>query len=385
MHLVYLDNNATTRIAPAVLEEMQAYLTDLFFNASSPCEAALPAAHALTLARQRVALLLGVANPQQIIFTSGATESNNAALFGVTHANQLRRHIITSSAEHTSVLAYCHRLETEGYSITYLPVDPQGLIDPAILEKALRPDTALVSIILANNETGVILPIGDYSRLVKRFDPAILLHTVATQAAGKIPIDLDRELSEVDLVSLSSHKMHGPKGVGALFLREGTPWLPFIIGGQQERGQRGGTYNVGGIVGFGKACELWLEGKVQQILMQRLRDSLETFIKNQIPDVLINGAGAPRLPNTLNVSFRNIAGESLIQALGHVGICASTGAACSSGGDEPSHVLRSMRVPHDFIHGSIRFSFSRDNTMEECEYVCRELQTAVERLRELNP
>jgi len=383
--LIYADNNATTAVAKEVVEAMKPYFGAEFFNPSSMYEAALHVAGAVKASRQTVAEFLGGVDPSEVIFTSCATESNNTALFGVAAANPSRKHILTSAVEHPAVLEVCREMERRGYELTVLPVDRKGQIATADFVRALRTDTLLVSLMHANNETGVIWPIGEWARIAKETDPAIVFHTDATQTAGKLPLDLQGDLSHVDLLSFSGHKMHAPKGVGALFVRRGTPMRPFLLGGHQESGRRGGTENVPYIVGLARACQLSVEHAGDMQRVAHLRDGLESEILEKVPYVEVNGLGAPRTPNTLNLACHYIEGESILYELNSRGICASTGSACSSGSLEPSHVLRALGVPFTAMHGSIRLSFSAYTTEEDVRMIADVFPQVVANLRKMSP
>jgi cysteine desulfurase len=386
MRIIYADNNATTRVAPEVYEAMIPLLTDDYFNPSSMYDPARHTADVVADARRRIAGHLGAAEPREILFTSCATESNNAAIRGAAKANPNRRHVITTAVEHPAVLGVCKELERDGYDVTFLPVDTDGNLDPATFIRALRPDTLLVSIMHGNNETGVIFPIEQLSRLVKETDPAIVFHTDATQSVGKLPIDLSGEFGNVDLLSFSGHKLHAPKGIGVLYVRRGTPLRPFMIGGHQEEGRRAGTENVPYIVGLAKAMDLAEENReADEARIARLRDRLQRAIEERIPQVQVNGKGAPRLPNTLNVSCHYVEGEGMLYQLSAEGICASSGSACTSGSLEPSHVLIALKVPFTAVHGSIRFSFSRYNTEEDVDRIIEVFPQVVANLRKLSP
>jgi len=386
MDLIYLDNNATTKVAPEVYEAMVPYLTDIYFNPSSMYEPAREASAAIANSRKTIARLLGLDDPSQIIFTSCATESNNTAIQGALKANPKRRHLITSAVEHPAVLEVCRQMEREGYRVTYVPVDREGNLDIEAFVKALDEDTALVTIMHANNETGVIFPIEKLSRIVKETDRDIVFHTDATQSVGKMPINLSENFRNVDLLSFSGHKIHAPKGVGALFVRKGTPIRPFMIGGHQEEGRRPGTENVAGIVALGRALELLLNShREDEERIRHLRDRLEEELLERIPYLEVNGKGAPRLANTSNLSCHYIEGEGILYQLSAYGICASSGSACTSGSLQPSHVLRAMRVPFTAIHGSVRFSLSRYTTEEEIERVIEVFPEIVSKLRRLSP
>jgi cysteine desulfurase len=386
MNIIYADNNATTRVAPEVLAAMSPFFNETYFNPSSMYEPAKQAALAMTEARREIARHFGVDDAKQILLTGCATESNNTAIFGAAKANPNRRHIITTAVEHPAVLEVCKDLERSGYEVTYLSVDQCGNLDVREFVRALRPDTLLVTIMHANNETGVIFPIEQLSRLTKETDPSIVFHTDATQTVGKIPIDLHREFSHVDLLSFSGHKLHAPKGVGVLYIKRGTPCRPFMIGGHQEEGRRAGTENVPYIVGLAKAMQLAEENHTdEEARIRKLRDRLEEAIEEKIPCVQVNGRGAPRLPNTLNVSCHYVEGEGMLYQLSEFGICASSGSACTSGSLEPSHVLRAMKVPFTAVHGSVRFSFSRYNTEQEVDRIIEVFPQMVANLRRLSP
>jgi cysteine desulfurase len=382
----YLDNNATTQVAPEVFEALTPYLTGEYFNPSSMYEPARTTADAITGARKRIARLLGGVGPAEILFTSCATESNNTAIFGTMRANPQRRHIITSGVEHPAVLAVCQDLQRQGYEVDFLPVATNGTIDLADFIRALRADTLLVTIMHANNETGVIFPIEELSRLTKETNPEIVFHTDATQSVGKLPIDLSSNFKHVDLLSFSGHKLHAPKGVGALFIRRGTPCRPFLLGGHQEDGRRAGTENVAFIVGLARALELAMENHdADEARIEQLRDRLEQELEQRIPYIQVNGKDTPRLSNTLNLSCHFIEGEGMLYQLSANGICASSGSACTSGSLEPSHVLRAMKIPFTAVHGSIRFSLSRYTTDEDVDLVIKVFPEIVANLRRLSP
>lgn len=383
--LIYADNNATTTVAPEVVAAMQPYFGPEFFNPSSMYEPALKVAGALKTARQVVVDFLGGVNASEVLFTSCATESNNAAIFGVAAANPQRRHIVTSAVEHPAVLEVCRELQRRGYEVTFLPVDRQGQIAMADYVRALRADTLLVTLMHANNETGVIWPVGDWARIAKETDRKIVFHTDATQTAGKIPLVLQGDLRHVDLLSFSGHKMHAPKGVGALYVRRGTALRPYLLGGHQEGGRRGGTENVAYIAGLARACQLAQDHASDMARIESLRDWLEAEILRQVTFVEINGRGAPRMPNTLNMACHYIEGESILYELYRHGICASTGSACSSGSLEPSHVLKAMGVPFTAMHGSIRLSFSAYTTEAEVRQIADIFPRVVANLRQMSP
>ena len=382
---IFADNNATTPVAPEVVEAMRPFFGPLFFNPSSMYEPALEVAGALKKARRTVAEFLGGVAETEVVFTSCATESNNAASFGVSAANPSRKHVVSSAVEHPAVLEVCRELQRRGHEVTFLPVDRRGRIAAADYVRALRPDTLLVTLMHANNETGVTWPVGDWARIAKETDPGIVFHTDATQTAGKMPLDLAVEMKNVDLLSFSGHKMHAPKGVGVLYVRRGTPVRPYLLGGHQEGGRRGGTENVAYAAGLARACELAAEHAPEMVRIARLRDELQAELLRTVPHLEVNGDGAERTPNTLNVSCHYIEGESILYELGSHGICASTGSACSSGSLEPSHVLRALGVHFTAMHGSIRFSFSAYTTEAETKRIAEVFPRVVANLRKMSP
>lgn len=384
--IIYLDNNATTRVAPEVFEAMVPFLKDDYFNPSSMYEAADRAGEAIKNARATIARHLGGVEAKQILFTGCATESNNMAILGTAAARPERKHIITTSVEHPAVYEVCRNLERQGYEVTFLSVDEQGNLDMTQYVQSLRPDTLLVTIMHANNETGVIFPVDELARIAKETDRSIVFHTDATQTMGKLPIDLEGAMKNVDLLSFSGHKLHAPKGVGALFVRKGTPCRPFMIGGHQEGGRRAGTENVAFIVGMAKAVDLAMERHdKEEAQIRKLRDRLEQALMETIPTIQVNGKGAPRLPNTLNVAIHYIEGEGMLYQMSAEGICASSGSACTSGSLDPSHVLQAMKVPFTAVHGSIRFSFSRYNTEQDVDRIIEVFPQIVANLRKLSP
>ncbi|MFO7903149.1 MAG: cysteine desulfurase NifS [Planctomycetota bacterium] len=384
--IVYADNNATTQVAPEVYHAMIPFFTEDYFNPSSMYEPAQATKTMLDRSRRDIARHLGAREPQEILFTSGATESNNTAIRGVAKANPNRRHIITTAVEHPAVWEVCKNLEREGYSVVYLPVDPDGNLDIGDFVRALRSDTLLVTVMHANNETGVIFPIAELARIVKETDPNIIFHTDATQSVGKMEIDLSGEYRHVDLLSFSGHKLHAPKGIGALYARRGTRYRPLIIGGHQENGRRAGTENVPYIAGLAKALDLAMDNvDDEQTRVRKLRDRLETELLAQITQTRINGAGAPRLPNTSNISCHYVEGEGMLFQLSESGICASSGSACTSGSLEPSHVLKALKIPFTAIHGSVRFSLSRYNNDEDIDHIVSVFPEIVASLRRLSP
>lgn len=386
MRIIYADNNATTQVAPEVYEAMIPFFTEDYFNPSSMYEPARKTADVIARSREGIARHLGAGDPKQILFTSCASESNNTAIQGVTKANPSRRHIITTAVEHPAVLEVCKDLERSGYDVTFLPVDQDGNLDLREFVRALRPDTLLVTVMHANNETGVIFPVAELARITKETDPKIVFHTDATQSVGKISIDLQGEYQNVDLLSFSGHKLHAPKGIGALYIKRGTPCRPLLIGGHQEGGRRAGTENVPYIVALAKAMDLAMENLgEEQTKVGRLRDRLEASLEEGISYIQINGKVAPRLPNTSNISCHYIEGESMLYQLSEYGICASSGSACTSGSLEPSHVLRALNVPFTAVHGSIRFSLSRYNTDDDVGRIIEVFPGIVASLRRLSP
>jgi len=381
MKTIYFDNNATTKVAEEVAEQMKPLFCELYGNPSSMHTFGGQISHKIRHAREQVAALLGC-DPSEIIFTSGGTESDNAAIKGPLAAVPNKRKIITSRVEHPAVLAVCRDLENHGYTVVELAVDKHGRLDLAELEEQIDDDTALVTIMYANNETGVIFPVDEIAELVT--SRAVVFHTDAVQAVGKIPLNLSK--SNFDLLSLSGHKLHGPKGVGALYVRKGTRIAPFMLGGHQEAGRRAGTENVPGIVGLGRACGLAAKNIEQEYSkVKHLRDKLENTILEKCPDCRLNGDKENRLPNTSNISFEYIEGEAILLMLDKFGICASSGSACTSGSLEPSHVLRAMGVPFTAAHGSIRFSLSRYNNEQEVDYTIEKMPQIVNQLRKLSP
>ncbi|MGC9004304.1 MAG: cysteine desulfurase NifS [bacterium] len=380
--MIYMDYNATTPIDERVLDSMLPYLREEFGNPSSIYSLAQRARKAVEEAREKLAKLLNC-DPKEIIFTSGGTESDNFALKGIAYANQDKgKHIITSQIEHHAVLNTCKFLEKQGFQITYLPVDRYGVVDLEALERSITPQTILISIMFANNEVGTIQPIKEIARIARKY--GVYFHTDAVQAVGKIPIDV-KELG-IDLLSLSAHKFYGPKGVGALYVRRGVRIVPFIQGGEQEKGRRGGTENVAGIVGLGKAAEIAQEEmEEEEKRVRALRDQLEKGLLERIPEVILNGHPQNRLYNTLSICVKYVEGESMLINLDREGICASSGSACTSGSLEPSHVLLAMGVPPEVAHGSLRFSLGKFNKEEDVERVIEVLPPIVEELRKISP
>jgi cysteine desulfurase len=381
MKTVYFDNNATTKVAEEVFEEIKPYFCELYGNPSSMHTFGGQVGIKIREAREKVAALLGC-EPAEIIFTAGGTESDNTAIKGTLAAYPEKRKVITTRVEHPAVLSICRELENQGYTLVEIGVDKKGRLDLAELENQLDDETAIVTIMTANNETGTIFPTEKIAEMVT--GKGIVFHTDAVQAVGKIPINLSK--SSIDLLSLSGHKLHAPKGVGVLFVRKGTRLTPFMLGGHQEGGRRAGTENVPGIIGLGKACELAMQNFDQENKkVKTLRDKLEKGIIEKCPDCMVNGDNENRLPNTSNISFEFIEGESILLMLDKFGICASSGSACTSGSLEPSHVLRAMGIPYTAAHGSIRFSLSRYNTEEEVDFTIEKLPPIISRLRELSP
>jgi cysteine desulfurase len=379
MPRVYFDNNATTPLLSEVFEAMHPYFFEKFGNASSIHQQGQQARSAVERARERVAELLNC-RPAEVVFTSGGTEGDNLALFGLAKPGD---HIITSAIEHHAVLNSCHRQEEMGCCVTYLPVDGRGLVDPDDVKRALRPETRLVSIMFANNETGVLQAVNEIGKIAAEAD--VYFHTDAVQAAGKAAIDV-KEIG-CDLLTISAHKFHGPQGAGALFVRKGTLPRPLFYGGRHERSRRAGTENLAGIVGLGKAAEIahrgFADGSVVQLAA--LRDRLENTVLETMELVAVNGGRAARTPNTSNISFDCIEGEAMVIALDLKGLSVSTGAACSSGAIEPSHVLTAMGLSADRARGSIRFSLGKQNTAEEVEFALELIPQVVGRLREISP
>jgi cysteine desulfurase len=381
MRTVYLDNNATTRVADEVREEMLPYLSEFYGNPSSMHHFGDKAARKIKEARERVAALIN-ADPSEIVFTGCGTESDNAAIHSALENLPDRKRIVTTRVEHPAVLGTCTYYESKGYDVVFLGVDSDGRLDVAEAEEAIDENTAVVSVMSANNETGAIFPVEEVGRLAKQ--NGAIFHSDGVQACGKLPVNM--QSSTIDHLAMSGHKFHGPKGVGALYVRRGTPFSPFIMGGHQEHNRRAGTENVASIVGMGKAAELArnLIGE-EAVRIRSLRDRMEAGILERCPDAYRNGAAEPRLPNTSSISLDYVEGESILLALSDVGICASSGSACTSGSLEPSHVLRAMGVPFTRVHGSLRLSLSTYTTDEEVDHLLAELPPIIERLRALSP
>ncbi len=382
MKTVYVDNNATTMVAPEVFEAMTPFLTDRYGNPSSMHTFGGKNHADIEEARESVADLIGASDPSEIIFTSCGTESDNTAIISTLRAYPEKRHIITTKVEHPAVLNVCKYLDTAGYRVTYLGVDGEGMIDLNELKTAIDPDTAIISIMYANNETGVIFPVEEIAEIARV--RGVVFHTDAVQAAGKIPFKMTG--LPVDLLALSGHKLHAPKGVGALYVRKGTKFVPFLIGGHQEQTRRGGTENVASIVGLGVACRLAKKAvEEERTRIKGLRDRLESAILEKVPNTRVNGSTESRLPNTSNVGFEFVEGEAILLKLDEKDIAASSGSACTSGSLAPSHVLRAMGIPFTFIQGSIRFSLSRYNTDKDIDYIMEHLPSVIERLRQISP
>ena len=381
MKTIYFDNNATTKLDEEVLEEMKPFFCELYGNPSSMHTFGGQVGRKIRSAREQVADLLSC-DPSEITFTSGGTESDNAAIKSTLAATPHKRKVITTRVEHPAVLAVCREMENQGYTVVELGVNKQGQLDLAELKEQIDDDTAMVTIMYANNETGVVFPIDKISELAA--DRGVIFHTDAVQAIGKIPLNLSK--SNIDLLSLSGHKLHAPKGVGVLYVRKGTRLSPYMLGGYQEAGRRAGTENVPGIVGLGKACEFAAKNiEEENNKVKYLRDKLENAILEVCPDSRLNGDKENRLPNTTNISFEYIEGEAILLMLDKYGICASSGSACTSGSLEPSHVLRAMGVPFTAAHGSIRFSLSRYNTEDQVDYTIEKMPQIVNQLRKLSP
>ncbi|MFC1658297.1 cysteine desulfurase NifS [Candidatus Omnitrophota bacterium] len=380
--IVYVDNNATTMVAPEVFEAMQPFFAEKYGNPSSMHAFGGKLYKNIERSREAVADLIGAADPAEVIFTSCGTESDNTAIINTLRCYPEKKHIITTMVEHPAVLSLCKYLETVGYRVTYLGVDSDGMLDLNELKGAISSDTAIISVMYANNETGVIFPVEEIAEIART--RKIIFHTDAVQAVGKMPFKLTQ--LPVDLLSLSGHKLHAPKGVAALYVRKGTRFCPFIIGGHQEKGRRAGTENVPSIVGLGVACELAKKAiSEERMRIKKLRDKLENAILKKIPHTRLNGHKENRLPNTANIGFEFIEGEAILLKLDEKGIAASSGSACTSGSLTASHVLRAMGIPFTFVQGSIRFSLSRYNTEEEIDYIISNLPPVIERLREISP
>ncbi len=386
--VIYFDNNATTMVDPAVFKAIEPFFCERYGNASSIHTFGGSVGSELTRAREQVAGLLGSnyrnnrGESSEIIFTSCGTESDNAAIWSALLSNPERRKVVTTRVEHPAILSLMRELERRGYTVELVGVNPDGSLDMAALEKAIDQHTAIVSCMWANNETGTIFPVAEIARMAHA--KGALFHTDAVQAAGKVPLNLND--TEIDFASFSGHKLHAPKGVGVLYVRRGTSFRPFLVGGHQEMGRRAGTENVTGIIGLGVACEVAAAKLEEEITHTKtLRDYLEQEVTRLIPSIRINGDLQNRLPNTSSISFEYIEGESILMLLDQFGICASSGSACTTGSLEPSHVLRAMQLPYTAAHGTVRFSFSRFNTRDEVDRLLEVLPDIISSLRRLSP
>ena len=377
---IYMDNAATTQVYPEVFDAMKPYFTEFYGNPSSIYSFAGNSKKAVEDARKTIADFLG-ARTEEIYFTGGGSESDNWALKATADAYANKgKHIITSKIEHHAILHTCEYLEKKGFEVTYLDVDENGFVNPADVEKAIRPDTILVSIMTANNEIGTIEPIAEIGKIAK--DHGVLFHTDAVQAFGHIPMNVDE--MNIDMLSASGHKINGPKGIGIMYIRKGVKIGSFVHGGAQERQRRAGTHNVPGIVGIGKAVELARDNMKERMEYEtKLRDHLISRVMEEIPYAKLNGDKVKRLPNNVNVCFRFIEGESMLILLDQNGVCGSSGSACTSGSLDPSHVLLAIGLPHEIAHGSLRLTLSEKNTMEEVDFTVDKLKGIIERLRSM--
>ena len=381
MSVIYLDNNATTQVAEEVLEAMLPYFREFYGNPSSMHTFGGQVGQKIRAAREQVAALIG-ALPEEIIFTSCGTESDNSAIRSALTTQPDKKHIVTSRVEHPAVRALCAQLAAQGYRVTELSVDKNGVLDLENLEKTMTPDTAVVSLMWGNNETGVIFPVEEAAAMAH--ERGILFHTDAVQTVGKIHINMKNNV--IDMLSISGHKLHAPKGIGVLYIRRGTKYVPYLIGGHQEKERRGGTENAPSIIGLGKACELAAKNmEKENTYVKKLRDKLEAELLKRIPQSRVNGDTNDRLPNTTNISFEYVEGEAILLLMNELGICASSGSACTSGSLQPSHVLRAMGVPFTMAHGSVRFSLSIYNTDKEIDFVIEKMPGIIERLRGMSP
>lgn len=379
---IYLDNNATTCVAPEVLESMLPYFCEQFGNPSSMHSFGSKVGQALKKARQQVQSLLGAEHESEIVFTSCGTESDSTAIMSALEAQPDRKEIITTVVEHPAILALCEHLESKGYTIHRMEVDSKGRLDLEKYDALLSDKVAIVSVMWANNESGTIFPVEKMSEMAAA--KGVMFHTDAVQAVGKVPMDIKN--TSISMLSLSGHKLHAPKGIGVLYLRRGTRFRPFLRGGHQERGRRAGTENAPSIVGLGQACELAAANlEYENTHVKAMRDRLEQGILAAVPHSFVTGDPEHRLPNTASIAFEYIEGEAILLLMNKVGIAASSGSACTSGSLEPSHVMRAMGIPYTAAHGTVRFSFSRYNTMEEVERVIEEIPPIVARLRKLSP
>ena len=384
MNLVYLDNNATTMVAPEVVEAMLPYFTNEYGNPSSIYDLAHGANEAVKKSREAIADFLGAKDPKEIIFTSCGSESANMAIKGVLDVNRNKKHIITTRVEHPCVLNLYKDLEKKGYQVSWIDVDFKGELNVGQLLKAITPDTALVSVMMANNETGTIYPVDKIAEAVKMQNPETKVFVDGVQAAGKIPINLKD--TKIDLFGISGHKFHAPKGIGALYVKSGTMLSPLVVGGHQEKGKRAGTENVPYIVGMATAAKLAKESLDEELTrVKTLRDKLEKGILSNVKNAVLNSKSSNRVPNTTNIGFQYVEGELILLHLNDEGICASSGSACTSGSLEPSHVLRAQGVPFTSLHGSIRFSLSRYTTEEEIDYTIEKMPVIIEKLVKISP
>ncbi len=375
--LYYFDNNATTRVAPEVLEAMLPFLTEHWGNPSSAYWFGHELAARIDQARAQIAALLN-AEPRELVFTSCGTESNNSAIHSALATQPQKRHVLTTAVEHSATLKYCQFLQKQGYAVTFLPVDAEGRLDLRLLEQSIRPDTAIVSVMWANNETGVLFPVEQIADICKT--KGVLFHTDAVQVAGKLKIDLAQV--GANFLSLSAHKLHAPKGIGLLYVRRHTRYQPYVIGGGQERGRRGGTENVAGMVAFGRAAELAIARLPDEdTRVRQLRDKLENALLESVPGATRNGPREPRLPNTSNIAFEGVEAEGILMLLDQAGICASSGSACTTGSLDPSHVLTAMGCSAARARASLRLSLSTYNTESEVDYVIQQLPPIIEKLR----
>ncbi len=377
----YFDNNATTRVAPEVVDAMLPFLRDFWGNPSSAYGFGSQVAKRIEEAREKVAALIG-AEPKEIVFTSCGTESNNAALQSALATQPGKRHILTTAVEHSAIIKHVELLHKQGYDVTFLPVDADGALDLHLLDKSIRPDTAIVSVMWANNETGVVFPIEEIAAICRSRN--VLFHTDATQVPGKLKMDVGEV--GADFLTLSAHKLHAPKGIGMLYVKKRTKFQPYLIGGHQEKGKRGGTENVASIIGFGRAAELAMDRlEDENTRVRALRDRLENTILRAVPNTRRNGAKEPRLPNTSNIAFDFVEAEGVLLMLDQFGICVSSGSACTTGSLNPSHVLTAMGIKPARAKGCVRFSLGIYNTDEEVDYLLTHLPPVIERLREAAP
>lgn len=379
---IYLDNNATTMVDPAVVRDMLPYFTEQFGNPSSMHSFGNKVGRALKKARQQIQALLGAQHDSEIIFTSCGTESDSTAILSALKAQPERKEIITTAVEHPAILTLCEHLEKDGYTVHVLPVDGKGRLDMAEYRRLLSDNVAVVSVMWANNETGTLFPVEEMASLAKR--AGVMFHTDAVQAVGKIAMDIKN--TDIDMLSLSGHKLHAPKGIGVLYLRRGTRFRPLLRGGHQERGRRAGTENVASVIALGKAAEIAMQNmEYENKEVKAMRDRLEMGLIDAVNNAFITGDPENRLPNTTNIAFEYIEGEAILMLLNKAGVAASSGSACTSGSLEPSHVMRAMGIPYTAAHGTVRFSLSRYNTMDEIDRVIAAVPDIVAKLRKLSP